>query len=81
MKFTLLHTGLLLGLLTTTPVWAQAENPLLMQGLTAFQQQQYPQAVSALEPYTRLNPKDLNALQTLSEAYLHLNQLERPKSP
>lgn len=76
MKFTLLHTGLLLGLLTTTPVWAQAENPLLMQGLTAFQQQQYPQAVSALEPYTRLNPKDLNALQTLSEAYLHLNQLE-----
>jgi thioredoxin-like negative regulator of GroEL len=76
MKLTLLHTGLLLGLLTTTPVWAQAENPLLMQGLTAFQQQQYPQAVSALEPYTRLNPKDLNALQTLSEAYLHLNQLE-----
>lgn len=76
MKFTLLPTGLLLALLTSTPVWAQAENPLLQQGLSAFQQQQYTQAVSALEPYTRLNPKDLTALQTLSEAYLQLNQLD-----
>jgi tetratricopeptide (TPR) repeat protein len=71
-----LSTGLLLGLMLATPVWAQAENPLLKQGLEAFQTQQFNQAVTSLEQYTRLNPKDLNALQTLSEAYLELKQYE-----
>lgn len=74
MKLPLLSTCLLLGFLISSPVWAQTEDALLKQGLDAFQQQQYPQAVSALESYTRLNPKDLNALQTLSEAYLRLKQ-------
>ncbi len=56
------------------PVWAQSN--LYQQGLDALQVGHYQEAISSLEQHTRLQPKDIKALQALSEAYLQLKSLE-----
>jgi tetratricopeptide (TPR) repeat protein len=73
MKYTLPTVLCLLSCLNT-PVLAQTPS-LFEQGGSAFERQQYAEAASALEAHTRLNPKDLPALQLLARTYLALSRL------
>lgn len=71
----ILSITLLFTLVMPAVSLAQTSSSLREQGLHALEQEQYAQAISALEAHTRLYPQDLPALQALAEAYLKLEQL------